>query len=447
MLADAKPVAAEERIETLDVVRGFALLGILLMNIVAMGLPEEAYSNPAALGPPSQADLTTWYVVNTLFEGSMRTLFSMLFGAGFLLFLDRVDARGLGLAGAKIYSRRVMLLMLMGLVDILILLWGGDILLGYGLTALLLFPYFRASMRGLIVWASIIFVAVTAFQVFAYFRVAPMEQKYTAAVAARTAGQTLTDEQKASIKGWEERLHGWYLDAEHKKEAAEKYDKGWAAVAAANFEFLRTAPFFGLVFGLVFDALLGMILGMIAYKKGLLQGRWKAKHVAWLALIGFGLGLPLNYWESWWFQQRGFSMMGFVETSFTYHLGRILLAAGWLGLFLLACKAPWLKWLRIGVGSVGRMALSNYLAHSILAMVIFVFLGWWGDLWRWQLYVVVAGFWALNIVFSLIWLSFFTMGPAEWLWRAGTYGEWPKIRKASQAPKRPFAPAAASPAE
>jgi uncharacterized protein len=159
------PTGAAERVETLDVVRGFALMGILLMNIVAMGLPMAAYFNPAALAPPSDADLRTWFAINTFFEGSMRTLFSMLFGAGFLLLLERLEARGLGLSGAKIYTRRIVLLMLMGLIDIIILLWSGDILLVYGVAALFLLPFWQSKLRGLIVWAAILFVFQTAFAI------------------------------------------------------------------------------------------------------------------------------------------------------------------------------------------------------------------------------------------------------------------------------------------
>jgi uncharacterized protein len=181
-------------------------------------------------------------------------------------------------------------------------------------------------------------------------------------------------------------------------------------------------------------------LGMIAYRQGLLQGRWKTGPVLAMTAIGFGLGVPLNWFETQGIIDRNFSIDGFFAMMTTYQIGRVLLAMGWLGLVLLACKAPWLKWLRIGLGAVGRMALSNYLAHSIIAAVMFIGLGYYGQLSRTELYYVVFGMWAFNIVFSLAWLSAFQMGPAEWLWRAGTYGAWPKLTKQ---PGERLAPSAA----
>ena len=434
------PVGAGERLETLDVVRGFALLGILLMNIVAMGLPMGAYFNPAALGPPSDSDLRTWFVINTFFEGSMRTLFSMLFGAGFLLLLDRLEARGFGLMGAKIYMRRIMLLMLMGLIDIIILLWSGDILLVYGVAALFLLPFWKSSLRGLIVWAAILFVFQTMFAIGGGVKFAEMEGAYREAVASREAGQVLSNEQGEAIQTWEENSEFWQASQKKIDENLERAAGGWPAVAGYNAGDLFTMALgFFLMTGVV-DALFAMLLGMIAYRLGLLQGRWRTSHVLLLTAIGFGLGIPLNWWETQSIISSNFTIHGFFSMMSTYQLSRVLLAMGWLGLVLLACKAPWLKWFRVAIGAVGRMALSNYLAHSIIAAVFFIGLGYFGDLSRTQLYYVVAAMWAFNIVFSLAWLSVFQMGPVEWLWRAGTYGAWPPLFKR---PRSQLAPAPA----
>ena len=166
------PTPGAERLDTLDIVRGFALFGILLMNIVVMGLPFQAYFNPAALGEPSPGEVQAWFVTHTFFEGSMRTLFSMLFGAGFVLLLDRIEARGLGLAGAKIYMRRMLLLMGLGLVDIVLLAWSGDILFAYGLSGVFLLVFWRSKMRGLLVWALIFFALTSAMNVGGGFKLA-----------------------------------------------------------------------------------------------------------------------------------------------------------------------------------------------------------------------------------------------------------------------------------
>jgi uncharacterized protein len=429
MTETAAPVSAGERVETLDVVRGFALLGILLMNIVAMGLPMAAYFNPAALGPPSDSDFRTWFVINTFFEGSMRTLFSMLFGAGFILLLDRLDQRGLGLMGAKIYARRIMLLMLMGFIDIVIFLWSGDILLVYAVTALFLLPFWKSKLRGLIVWASVLLVLQTVFAVGGGVKFREMETSYREAVAVRDAGQTPTEEQSATIRTWEETTGFFQATEKSIKESMDRATAGWPAVAGYNFGEIFTMELGFFAMTGVLDALFAMLLGMIAWRLGLLQGRWRTQHVLILTAIGFGLGIPLNWWETQSIVNSGYTIHGFFSMMSTYQISRVLLAAGWLGLVLLACKAPWMNWFRAGVGAVGRMALSNYLAHSIIAAVVFIGFGFYGDLTRTELYYVVFAMWAFNIVFSLAWLSAFQMGPAEWLWRAGTYGAWPQLRK------------------
>lgn len=423
------PTGAAERMETLDVVRGFALLGIVLMNIVAMGGPMVAYFNPAALGPPSEEDFRTWFITNTFFEGSMRTLFSMLFGAGFWLLMERLEARDLGLMGAKIYMRRIMLLMLMGLIDIVVLLWSGDILFVYGIAALLLIPFWKSKLRGLVVWAAILFTMLTLFTIGGGAKFTEMESAYREAVSVREAGQVLSEEQADSVRTWDEASEFWQVSQKKIDESLQRAKDGWPAVAGYNAGELFTGEFgFFLMTG-VFDALFAMLLGMIAYRIGLLQGRWRTSHVLILTTIAFGAGIPVNWWETQQVIDSGYSIHGFFAMMTTYHLGRVLLALGWVGLVLLACKAPWLKWLRIGIGAVGRMALSNYLAHSIIAAVFFIGLGYYGELTRTQLYYVVFSMWAFNVVFSLAWLSFFQMGPVEWLWRAGTYGSWPALFK------------------
>jgi len=429
MTEAAAPVSASERVETLDVIRGFALLGILIMNIVGMGLPMAAYFNPAALGPPPESDLRTWFVVNTFFEGSMRTLFSMLFGAGFILLLDRFDARGLGMMGAKIYARRIMLLMLMGLIDIVVFLWSGDILLVYGVTALFLLPFWKSSLRGLILWAAFLLVIQTVFAVGGGVKFGEMEAPYREAIALRDAGQTLTDEQSGAIRTWEETTSFFQATPKNIADAMKRAEQGWPAVAGYNFGELFTMELGFFAMTGVMDALFAMLLGMIAYRLGLLHGRWRTQHVLMLAIVGFGLGIPLNWWETQAIVNSGYTIHGFFAMMSTYQIGRVLLAMGWISLVLLACKAPWMKWFRIAIGSVGRMALSNYLTHSIIAAVFFIGFGFYGDLTRTQLYYIVAAMWAFNIVFSLAWLSAFQMGPAEWLWRAGTYGSWPKLKK------------------
>jgi uncharacterized protein len=336
--------------------------------------------------------------------------------------------------------RRIMLLMLLGLVDIILLLWAGDILFVYGVAALLLIPFWKSKLRGLVVWAAILFAFLTLFAVGGGFKFGEMEAAYREAVAVRETGQVLSEEQADAIRTWDENSEFWQASQKKIDESLQRARDGWPAVAGYNAgDLFSTAFGFFLMQG-VGDSLFAMLLGMIAWRIGLFQGRWRTGPVLILTAVAFGIGIPINWWETQQVIDSNYSIHGFFAMMSTYQLGRVLLALGWLGVVLLACKAPWLSWLRAAIGAVGRMALSNYLAHSIIAAVFFIGLGYYGQLTRTELYYVVFAMWAFNVVFSLAWLSVFQMGPVEWLWRAGTYGSWPPLFKR---PGAKLAPAAA----
>jgi uncharacterized protein len=429
----ALPTRRGERIDTLDIVRGFALFGILLMNIVAMGLPGQAYFNPAALGEPTAAETTTWFITHSFFEGTMRTLFSMLFGAGFVLLLDRLEARGLGMAGAKIYMRRMLLLMVFGVINIGVLAWYGDIVFAYGLCGVFLLVFWRSNLRGLMVWAAIFFAATTLMNTGGGFKMGQLTPPYEAAIAAQEAGETLSEAQEADIEAYDE-MSAWFTsDPEVIAENFETYEDGWLAVGAANMgEYFGASLAYYAPFHL-FDPLAAMLLGMIAFRIGLLQGGWGWKPVLALTVGALVIAVPVNLRETLMIQAGGYSPEAIFNSLATYDLGRVSMALAWLGVFLLLCKSPLVAGLKASVGAVGRMALTNYLAHSLMAAIVFIPMGWYGELARNELYLVVAGMWAVNIAFSMAWLSVFTMGPLEYLWRAGTYGSWPRLLKSKPA--------------
>ena len=117
------------------------------------------------------------------------------------------------------------------------------------------------------------------------------------------------------------------------------------------------------------------------------------------------------------------------QAAISYDISRLAMTTGHLGLLMLFLKSGILPWLRRSMAAVGRMALTNYLTHSLVALIIFVFLGYWGALERHQLYYVVFAIWAAQIVISPIWLKHFHFGPVEWLWRYLTYGKAPPFRR------------------
>ena len=145
--AQPQPVAQAARIQTIDIIRGVALLGILMMNIPYFALPDHL-NHHQAFANPGDANYWTRYWVEVLFSGKMRALFSMLFGAGVLLFTASKEANR-QLNVADLYYRRMIWMVVFGLVDAFLLLWQGDILYWYGLCGLFLFPMRHVSARRL----------------------------------------------------------------------------------------------------------------------------------------------------------------------------------------------------------------------------------------------------------------------------------------------------------
>src|SRR2546423_33185 len=149
------PVERVERITSLDVVRGFALLGILLMNIVGFGLYFAAYDDPTVAGGGTGVNLWIWIVMHVLAEGKMRCLFSMVFGASMILLTSRIEERDGPGSSADLYYRRTLWLLLFGIVHAYFL-WVGDILYAYAMCGLILYPFRRAPARSLLIVGSVL---------------------------------------------------------------------------------------------------------------------------------------------------------------------------------------------------------------------------------------------------------------------------------------------------
>ncbi len=403
--ASAAPVATGERIQSLDVVRGFALLGILLMNILGFGLHSAGYVNPLVpLGDTPTDELLnrgTWGAINVLFEGAMRCLFSMLFGVGVVLFTTGRDRAGV------LHYRRMFWLFLFGAVDAFILLWTGDILMIYAMAAAILY-LMRNWEPGRLVAASMA-IMVTVSLVFA-----------GASYGLRVA-------QEADDPAWAE------FDADFNP-SPEAYDEEIAARSGSYATaFGWTGPYaveFLLVFGplaLVPDAMVMMLLGMALWKLGALQAKMPRAWYVRMAVIGFSLGLVVNLGELWYSVSNDYSMSTQSFMVPTYQFGRLGMGLGYLSVVMLVCQSEALPRMRVRLAAVGRMALTNYLMHSLICMLVFTGagLGLVGQLERWELYPVVLAIWLFQLWFSPWWLTRYRYGPAEWLWRGLTYGRMP----------------------
>ena len=396
MATTAPPVA---RIASMDVMRGVAVMGILVANLPAFSLPHAAYFSPLAWGGSTGANRWVWFTTYVLVEGKMRGLFTFLFGASMLLVIDRAQARGDNPAAA--HFSRMATLAVIGAAH-LYLFWWGDILLHYALVGSIAYMFARLPVRWLLMCAAALVVLQTisdALPTLAYF-----------ASAARD-----TPDKIATWNG--------FAAAFGIPPAADLS----AQVAAARSGFLAAAgerwrhelsPF--VVLGMLgIQTLSAMLLGMAGYRSGFLTGRWRrARYLRW-AVVCLGVTLPLYVALAMNTVAHGFfPPWVFFASVLAAEPLRPVMVAGYAALLILAMRPGGRLTSRIA--AVGRAAFTNYLGTTLL--MTFVFNGWglgqFGQWSRAHLYLLAPPAWVIMLAWSQPWLERFRYGPMEWLWRS-----------------------------
>jgi uncharacterized protein len=422
------PIMQSDRIQSLDIMRGIVLFGILLMNINGMGL-AHAYEDPTVSGGATGWDLYTWITTNMFFEGTMRALFSLLFGVGMFVLLDRLEKKGAGINAANIYFRRLTWLLVFGLIHCYLLLWVGEILYNYALMGFLVFSFRNMAPKKLIIISVLLFSAGTLWNYVDYKNDIKFVEQVAQVNTYKAAGTPLTKELKEADEKWQKR------EAERAPAAVEEYNtnmrKGYFQVvgflAPVNMHYNEHSPYrYDL-----FDVLSMMLLGIALFKLNILSAQKSYRFYAIMALIGYGIGLCVNYYEVTMIINSNFSLLGFSKSYLTYDAGRIPIAMGHIAAIMLLCKSPLLQWLKTRLAAVGKMALTNYIMHSVIAMFFFTGAGFgmFGKLQRHELLYVVFSIWIVQLILSPIWLKYFQFGPVEWLWRNLSYQKMHAFRK------------------
>lgn len=414
------PTQKKSRINSLDVIRGIALLGILLMNINGMGLPFS-YSDPTIAGGADGLNLNVWIANNMLFEGTMRGLFTLLFGAGVILLTSRLEKSGAGINTADIYYRRILWLLAFGLINCWILLWDGDILYSYALFGLMLFPFRNTSIKKLLVFGLIILLLGMLWDISDHQNNLKLQKEGIEVQSLKDQNANLTKTQENSLKDWEK------FKAKKTTEEVNTYIKDmhqgyWNVLLAKvkDNQFMQTWFTYRYFF---FDILSFMLLGMACFKLRVFHGDRTNRFYLLMLVIGYAIGLSVNYFETRAILDSDFDPIVMSKTSQTYQLGRIFTTIGHIGLFMLFIKSGILGFLQKALAAVGTMALTNYLMHSVITSIIFYGFGFsmFGKLQRFELYYIVGGIWIFQLIVSPIWLKYFQYGPMEWLWRSLTY--------------------------
>jgi len=394
----ASPITPSERIVSLDVLRGFAILGILIMNVQSFSMIMAAYINPSAFGDLTGLNRVVWVLSHVLADEKFMSIFSMLFGAGILMIAGRSEEKGL--KAGSVHYRRSLWLILIGLMHAY-LLWYGDILVAYGVCALIVFAFRKARPRRLLI-AGLLIVSVASLLYLSF-------------------GYSMQYWPEEAMKG---PMRSWMPDSEHVTEEMAAYQGGWldqmslripAAILLQTFIFLIWQVW--RIAGL-------MLVGMALFTWGVLTGRRSARFYFTAALIGFLVGYPLIILGVY----RNFLATWSLEYSMFYgpqlnYWGSLFVAFGYICMIMLLVRAARPGLLTRALAATGRMALTNYIMQTIICTTIFYGhgLGLYARMERKEQILVVFCVWVLQLIVSPIWLKHFRFGPLEWLWRSLTY--------------------------
>ena len=412
-MTEAAPGAG--RVPTLDVVRGVAVMGILLANLPAFALPIGAYFAPLAAGAPSTADIAAWFANFVLVEGKMRGLFSFLFGASMLLVIERAEAACRSSLAS--HAARMAVLFVIGLAH-LYLVWWGDILAHYALVGMAAYVFRTLPARALVQLGLLILAVSVLWSALGWLALLD-------SAARDTPARIATWNEFAGAFG---RPPATEIVAETAAMRGSWADNFAWRMAHADSP-LSTLQHLGL------QTLSAMLLGMAAFRSGFLTGAWSAaRYRRWAilslaaALAGYA-ALGLATLDSG-FDPR-FVFFGSIVASQPL---RILGVVGYAAVVILLIRPG--GWLTGRIAAVGRAAFTNYLGTSILVTALFYGwgLGLFGSWSRAQIYLVAPLLWVIMLAWSKPWLDRFAFGPMEWLWRSLARGRPQRLVRAAPSP-------------
>jgi uncharacterized protein len=392
-----------DRIAALDLVRGVAVLGILAVNIAGFSGPMIAATTPHWAGPASPLDEAAFALTFVLFEGKMRALFTILFGASMLLFLERAETAGLD--APALQFRRLGWLALFGYLHFA-LLWWGDILFPYALCGMVALLFWKVPTRTMLALALAIFALSHAFSMVGSLPGIVAEEQFRLGTATAEQAEHHRETMLAKEDRAEQELalyrSSWPAQVTH------------ALTEARFWPVAMTVTLFG-------ESLPFMLIGMALYRSGFFSGVWRREslRVAALACVGIGGAMTIGALAYAWPRHFPPVLMNALLARWLA-LPHLLMALGYAALLILAAPRLMAGWLGLALSAAGRAAFSNYIATSLVMTAIFY--GWGlglvgkvGAAAQW-LYVVLG--WMLMLAWNKPWLERFRQGPLEWLWRS-----------------------------
>lgn len=407
--SDRGPTDPGDRLLSLDALRGFALLGILVVNIWLFAQPTVGWYNPVLYGDFSGGNYAAWFVSHVFFDQKFVTLFTFLFGAGIFLFMESRERTGQ--PALRLHFRREFWLLVIGLAHAY-LLWYGDVLVAYALCGFLVVFVRNWRPKRLLLLGLVLFALPSLFYLVSGVGYVMVDADAQAEIEAGMLA-AFGAEQDA-------------LDAE-----IDAYQGSWIEQVEYRFTIvlmMQTVGFITESFWM-FGGL--MIIGMALYKWGILSNQRSTQFYRRLLVGGGSVGLALILTGVWYRELVDWDtgQILLLASQFNYW-GSLLMALAYVAGIMLLCRAAAGDRVTTALSAIGRTTISNYLLQTVLATTIFYGhgLGLFGTLSRIELLGVVVLIWAIQIPLSIAWLNRFRFGPVEWLWRTLTYGERQPMR-------------------
>ncbi|MEE9371766.1 MAG: DUF418 domain-containing protein [Saprospiraceae bacterium] len=388
------------RIKSIDLLRGIAVLGILIMNIQSFSMPSSAYINPTAYGDLTGINKWVWMISHFFADLKFMSLFSILFGAGIILLMEKLEGSDKPIK--KIWYSRLFWLLMFGLAHAF-LIWPGDILVMYAICGFLAYFLRKRSSIFLMRLAIVFFCLPVLLNMVQW-----LSWDYIPAEAIENINHSWNPETEEIASIVTTYSEGTYMERLHHRVG----------------EYQGIFIFYFLFTG-IWRILAMMLFGMYFYKKGALSAEWNTAAYKRLFYISFPLALVIistgiwfNFDKSWMVQH---SM--FLGTNFNY-VGSLFMAFSYLAIIMLWSKSDMLRGVQSLLQKVGKMAFTNYILMSVLCTTFFNRLGYFGDFSRVNQLFMTIVVWAIIFGFTHLWMARYKMGPLEWIWRSLTY--WKK---------------------
>lgn len=389
------PISEHNRLINIDIIRGVAVLGILLLNIQSFSMIIAAYQNPLAYGDFTGGNQTVYYFIHLFAEQKFMTIFATLFGTGIALMATRQEQKGISARG--LHYRRMAILAIVGLIH-LYLFWYGDVLFFYAIVGMLAFTVRNKTPRFLL-FSGFFLLLINALLI------------YLPGFALPYMDDTDVQEMMMEWQPTEELINaeinnfqlGWMEQMNHRVEVGTEM----------LLNYLFYAP---RIIGL-------MMIGMALYKVDYFGARFSNRSLIIQAILCFCVGCSIILTRLNFNLEQGFPLESILPQE--NYWGSLLLAYAYMCSLVLFCRTDLLARLKASMANVGKLALTNYLGQTLICT--FIFHGWglgkFGEFDRTEQLLTVLAIWAIQIIFSNSWVKHFQYGPFEWLWRSMTYGK------------------------